>query len=226
MEAHARTNAKNVVECDDIFAESRNKFDSLITRLQRAETLKESHSKIEADLDVEGRELLRQLFQDHLKLRAKEEERRLGVKGSEGIERREVTNSSCPLKLIFGKVEVERLAYRAPRKKVGNLMPMDAELNLPQEIFSFGLQKRAAFELAKWAGLYPGNNESAGKRFNGAAMKGNEHLRTALVEAAQAPSAKRVRTTRPSSTASRPGVATSERSLPSPTKFSAPSGMS
>jgi transposase len=40
--------------------------------------------------------------------------------------------------------------------------------------------------LAKWAGLCPGNNESAGKRFNGAAMKGNEHLRTALVEAAQA----------------------------------------
>jgi transposase len=40
--------------------------------------------------------------------------------------------------------------------------------------------------LAKWAGLCPGNNESAGKRFNGTTMKGNEHLRTALVEAAQA----------------------------------------
>lgn len=40
--------------------------------------------------------------------------------------------------------------------------------------------------LAKWAGLCPGNNESAGKRFSGAAAKGNEHLRTALVEAAQA----------------------------------------
>jgi transposase len=39
--------------------------------------------------------------------------------------------------------------------------------------------------LAKWAGLCPGNNESAGKRFSGAATKGNEHLRTALVEAAQ-----------------------------------------
>jgi transposase len=39
--------------------------------------------------------------------------------------------------------------------------------------------------LAKWAGLCPGNNESAGKRFSGTAAKGNEHLRTALVEAAQ-----------------------------------------
>jgi len=40
--------------------------------------------------------------------------------------------------------------------------------------------------LAKWAGLCPGNNESAGKRFSSAASKGNEYLRTALVEAAQA----------------------------------------
>lgn len=40
--------------------------------------------------------------------------------------------------------------------------------------------------LAKWAGLCPGNNESAGKRFSGRASKGNEYLRTALVEAAQA----------------------------------------
>lgn len=40
--------------------------------------------------------------------------------------------------------------------------------------------------LTKWAGLCPGNNESAGKRFSGAAAKGNEYLRTALVEAAQA----------------------------------------
>lgn len=40
--------------------------------------------------------------------------------------------------------------------------------------------------LAKWAGLCPGNNESGGKRFSGAASKGNEFLRSALVEAAQA----------------------------------------
>lgn len=40
--------------------------------------------------------------------------------------------------------------------------------------------------LASWAGLCPGNRESAGKRKSGKARKGNEALRTALVEAAWA----------------------------------------
>jgi transposase len=41
-----------------------------------------------------------------------------------------------------------------------------------------------AKHLASWAGLCPGNNESAGKRMAGTARKGNRWLRTALVEAA------------------------------------------
>jgi transposase len=40
--------------------------------------------------------------------------------------------------------------------------------------------------LASWAGMCPGNNESAGKRKSGRTRKGNVWLRTALVEAAQA----------------------------------------
>jgi transposase len=40
--------------------------------------------------------------------------------------------------------------------------------------------------LASWAGLCPGNDESAGKRRSGRTRKGNVWLRTALVEAAQA----------------------------------------
>ena len=38
--------------------------------------------------------------------------------------------------------------------------------------------------LASWAGLCPGNNESAGKRKHGRITKGSPWLRTALVEAA------------------------------------------
>jgi transposase len=38
--------------------------------------------------------------------------------------------------------------------------------------------------LASWAGLCPGNHESAGKRHSGKTRKGNRWLRTALVEAA------------------------------------------
>ncbi len=42
----------------------------------------------------------------------------------------------------------------------------------------------SAKHLASWAGLCPGNNESAGKRMAGTVRKGNRWLRTALVEAA------------------------------------------
>ena len=43
-----------------------------------------------------------------------------------------------------------------------------------------------ARHLASWAGMCPGNHESAGKRASGRTRKGNRALRAALVEAAQA----------------------------------------
>jgi transposase len=41
---------------------------------------------------------------------------------------------------------------------------------------------------ASWAGMSPGNNESAGKRKSGQTTKGSPYLRTALIEAAWAAS--------------------------------------
>jgi hypothetical protein len=41
-------------------------------------------------------------------------------------------------------------------------------------------------QLASWAGVCPGNNESAGKRKSSRIPKGNIYLKTALVEAANA----------------------------------------
>jgi transposase len=46
----------------------------------------------------------------------------------------------------------------------------------------------SASRLAKWAGICPGNNESAGKRLSGKTPKGNIWLRRALCEAAWAAS--------------------------------------
>lgn len=43
-----------------------------------------------------------------------------------------------------------------------------------------------AAHLASWAGLCPGNHESAGKRRSGKTRQGSPSLRSALVEAAQA----------------------------------------
>ena len=44
----------------------------------------------------------------------------------------------------------------------------------------------SARHLASWAGLCPGNHESAGKRKRGTTRKGNRYLRAALVQAAHA----------------------------------------
>jgi hypothetical protein len=49
----------------------------------------------------------------------------------------------------------------------------------------------SAYHLAAWAGVCPGNHESAGKRKGGKARRGNVHLKTALVGAAVAASKKK-----------------------------------
>jgi transposase len=55
-----------------------------------------------------------------------------------------------------------------------------AELGVDMNVFGSVLQ------LASWAGICPGNNESAGKRKSSRIPKGNIYLKTALVEAANA----------------------------------------
>jgi transposase len=55
-----------------------------------------------------------------------------------------------------------------------------AELGVDMSVFG------SVSQLASWAGVCPGNNESAGKRKNSRIPKGNVHLKTALVEAAHA----------------------------------------
>ncbi len=55
-----------------------------------------------------------------------------------------------------------------------------AELGVDMKVF------RSVSQLASWAGVCPGNNESAGKRRSSRVPKGNVYLKTALVEAANA----------------------------------------
>jgi transposase len=55
-----------------------------------------------------------------------------------------------------------------------------AELGIDMTVF------QSVSQLASWAGVCPGNNESAGKRKSARIPKGNVYLKTALVEAANA----------------------------------------
>jgi transposase len=60
-----------------------------------------------------------------------------------------------------------------------------AELGIDMSVFP------TVRHAAAWAGVCPGNNESAGKRRGNAQRRGNVHLMTALVQAAMAASRKR-----------------------------------
>ena len=120
------------------------------------------HAELEEQLEVRGRELVRRLFQGHLDLLAAREDRRDDVAGEDGVVRtRAERGRTRPLVTRFGQVSVSRIAYRSPGR--GNVHPLDAALNLPEEKHSHGLRKLAAIEAAR------GSMEAAGAAITRAA---------------------------------------------------------
>lgn len=70
------------------------------------------HAELEDQLDTKGRELMRQLLQDHLDLRA-QRETRVQVRDAAGMTHGAVeAGHARDLSTVFGQVEVTRLAYR------------------------------------------------------------------------------------------------------------------
>ncbi len=84
------------------------------------------------------------------------------------------------------RIEQKLEPYREQHKRLMSVPGVDwyvaaaliAEIGVDMKVFS------TAHHLAAWAGVSPGNNESAGKHKAGKARRGNVHLRTALVTAA------------------------------------------
>lgn len=127
------------------FARARAQFDDVVGFLGGEGAAGLTHAELEAELGAKGRELLRQLHQDHMDLRAEREVRLPEVVGADGAARRYAeAGHSRPLATVFGEVTVKRLAYR--RKGEANLHPADAALNLPAERHSHGLRRLAAVE--------------------------------------------------------------------------------
>jgi hypothetical protein len=140
---------------DGAFGESRKCFGELEDWLASEDAAGLQHGDLEEQLDVRGRELLRQLFQDRLDLTAAREERRHDVTGQDGVVRtRAEKGRARPLVTRFGEVTVSRIAYRSPGR--ANVHLVDAALNLPEEKHSHGLRKMAAVESAR------GSIEAAG----------------------------------------------------------------
>ena len=133
---------------DDAFSASRARFEQVCRFMGGEEATGLTHAELEERLGVQGRELIRQLYQDHLDLRAATEQRLGAVVYAKNTLRRAVeAGHARSLETIFGEVGVTRLAYR--RRGEENLYPADAALNLPTELHSHGLRELCAIESAK-----------------------------------------------------------------------------
>jgi hypothetical protein len=89
-------------------------------------------------------------MQDQLDARSRREQRLEQVVGDDRVARRRIEPDHQRLvATTVGRVEVSRMAYRAPG--VVNLYPVDALLALPQRLYSFPLQKRVVAQVAQGA---------------------------------------------------------------------------
>jgi hypothetical protein len=132
--------AYSIVEEGNQFSVSRQKFELLVRRLSDEDTSRLDHSELEALVDQDGREILRQLYQDHLDLRAVQEQKLESVQGSDGQYRKHRREGETKnLRVIFGDVEVSRISYEG--REMSGLRPLDAALNLPVGLYSYGVQR-------------------------------------------------------------------------------------
>ncbi|WP_435835085.1 ISKra4 family transposase [Streptomyces antibioticus] len=137
-----------LAECEDAFAASAGLFAAVCAELAVPEAAVMTHAQLEDLLGLRMREVTRQLFQDHLTLRARDEVRVDQVVDVAGVERTRIERGRHrTLATVFGKVTVTRIAYRGTG--VADLHPADAVLNLPDGMHSHGLAKLAAIESSR-----------------------------------------------------------------------------
>jgi len=138
---------------DDPFAIPEAMFTALAAELSGPAAAGLTACELEDLLDERGREVIRQLLQDHYDLRtAREEqqarEQRAPAAGPGGITRTRLeTGHGRLLATLFGTVRVTRCAWRKPG--AGNWCPADAALSLPAGRHSHSLAKLAALEAAR-----------------------------------------------------------------------------
>jgi hypothetical protein len=129
----------------DAFAEAREGFAAIETFLGSKEACSLRESDLERELEKRGRELMRQLLEAHIQVRGPGEAA-APVQGSDGEERVQQRLHERGLETVFGEVRIERAGYLAQGKD--GLHPMDADLNLPKELYSHELRRRTAWAAA------------------------------------------------------------------------------
>jgi len=135
------------------FAASADLFTALVAELEGPAAAGLTACELEDRLAERGREVQRQLLQDHLDLRAAREEQavrehRVPAVGADGITRNRVeTGHHRQLATLSGTVKVTRCAWRRPGAP--DLRPADAALSLPAPRCSHALARLAAVEAVR-----------------------------------------------------------------------------
>ena len=133
---------QKIPETEALFAPADARMAELKTELLTEETCALTESDVERLVEVRGREILRCLLQGHLDLRGRAEPI-APVVGEDGVERTHRRPRTRPLLTVVGPVEVERTAYGGTRD-ASSRMPVDADLNLPEELYSLEVRRRVA----------------------------------------------------------------------------------
>jgi transposase len=110
-----------------------------------------------------------------------------------GLQLQRLENVNSDLAKIDDRIGERLKPYQVQHTRLRQIPGVDhvlaatliAELGVDMSVFP------SAKHLAAWAGVCPGNNESAGRRKNSPARKGNIHLKTALYDAAKGASNKK-----------------------------------
>lgn len=128
------------------FPRARAHFEELAEYMASSEACAMRESELERELEARARKVLREMLQEHLDARGPGEATG-PVRDGTGAERTETRLQERGLKTVFGRVDVRRLGYAAAAEE--SLHPRDGELNLPRELYSLELRRRAAMEASK-----------------------------------------------------------------------------
>ncbi|MCC7380464.1 MAG: ISKra4 family transposase [Deltaproteobacteria bacterium] len=136
-----------VARLENPFAAATERFDELLAELSAKEQMRMTHSEAETLINTAGTEVMRLLLQGHVDLRARGEIAGRQLVGADGVTRTQIRVHQRGLMSIFGEVEVARLGYCADGAQ--SLHPLDAQLNLPLELYSLGVRRRCSEEAAR-----------------------------------------------------------------------------
>jgi len=124
-------------------------FSELKAWLVNPETLELPIHQVESDLVKQGRELLRQLLEAHIRSRGTGHHGPVVLVSSEGKDEKfeEGREHTRHLKTVLGSVKIQRQAYSCQGES--SVHPLDRKLSLPHRSFSYEMQRRVVKETAK-----------------------------------------------------------------------------